>query len=119
MLGQTATSLLTTDITRDTPDNSQVRFIPDRSKSPPTNRSDPSPINTREKNVNAPGGPLSVGLTNPISDDNVTKSPRSQSRSPTREYGINPQHKPYVSDQCMFFSCFFSSSLFTLLFLFV
>jgi hypothetical protein len=117
ILGQIPTSLLTTDITRDTPDNSQVRFIPDQSTSPPTTRSQRSPISNRETNVDAPGGPLSVGLTNPIPDENLTKSPRSQSRSPnrspTREYTINQQQKPFTADQSMFsFILFFFKFLF-------
>ncbi|CAF1208220.1 unnamed protein product [Rotaria sordida] len=98
--GQIPTSLLTTDITRDTPDNSQVRFVPDRSTSPSTVRSQRTPVSTREANINAPGGPLSVGLTNPISDENLTRSPRSQSsspsRSPTREATYRqPERKPF------------------------
>ena len=92
-LGQNATSLLTTDITRDTPDNSQVRFIPDRSTSPATTRSQLSPPSTRETSANVPSGPLSVGLTNPIPEEKGTRSPRSQSRSPTREYTVNSQQK--------------------------
>ena len=59
-----------------------------------------------------PGGPLSVGLTNPIPDEKGSRSPRSQSRSPTREYTVNPQQKTLVSDQRMFsyvlFNIFYS-----------
>jgi hypothetical protein len=119
LLGQIPTSLLTTDITRDTPDNSQVRFIPDQSTSPSTVRSQRSPISNRETNINAPGGPLSVGLTNPISDENLTKSPRSQSRSPnrspTREYTINQQQKTLLTDQSMFSFNFFILFIFPIL----
>lgn len=97
------TSLLTTDITRDTPDNSQVRFVPDQSTSPSTIRAQRSPPSNRETNANAPGGPLSVGLTNPISDENLTKSPSSQSRSPshspTREYTMDQESKRPLSEQ--------------------
>lgn len=78
--------------------------MPDRSTSPPTGRSQRSPIAGRDGVVNAPGGPLSVGLTNPISDENVTRSPRSQSRSPTREFPVNQQSKPTLPTQCMFLS---------------
>ncbi len=103
--------MLTTDITRDTPDNNQVRFIPDQSqKSLPVRSQRSPPIPTREANVNVPGIPLSVGLTNPISDDNTTKSPssrsRSSSRSPTREYTVDRQQKTSLNEQCRFF--FFS-----------
>jgi hypothetical protein len=112
ILAQAATSLLTTDITRDTPDNSQVRFRPDRSTSPPISRSERSPVSTRETNANAPGGPLSVGLTNPPSDEIQTKSPRSQSRSPTREYTVSSQQKTEITEQCMFFIYFYFSILF-------
>ncbi|CAF4469790.1 unnamed protein product [Rotaria socialis] len=100
--GQIPASLLTTDITRDTPDNNQVRFVPDRSVSPPTNRSQRSPVSNREINTNAPGGPYSVGLTNPISDENLTKSPRSRSRSPshspTREYTVSQPEKKSLEE---------------------
>ncbi len=115
-LGQNATSLLTTDITRDTPDNSQVRFIPDQSTSPSTSRSQRSPISTRETSANVPGAPLSVGLTNPISDEKGTKSPRSQSRSPTREYTVNPQQKTLVTDQRMFSFLIYSKFCFIAVF---
>ncbi|CAF1569314.1 unnamed protein product [Rotaria magnacalcarata] len=101
--GQIPASLLTTDITRDTPDNNQVRFVPDRSVSPPASRSQRSPVSNREINTNAPGGPYSVGLTNPISDENLTKSPRSRSRSPshspTREYAVSPPEKKSLEER--------------------
>lgn len=94
--------MLTTDITRDTPDNSQVRFVPERSLSPPAVQSQRSPTSDRGSNVNAPGGPYSVGLTNPIPDEHATKSPRSQSRSPShspiREYTVTEQEKKSLSE---------------------
>jgi hypothetical protein len=96
--------MLTTDITRDTPDNNQVRFTPDESTSPSTVRSQIS--NRETANATAPGGPLSVGLTNRISGENLSKSPRSQSRStsrsPTREYALNQQQKEPLTEERMF-----------------
>ncbi|CAF4041131.1 unnamed protein product [Rotaria sp. Silwood2] len=101
--GQTPASLLTTDITREPPDNSQVRFVSDQSTSPSTVHSQRSPMSTRETNVKAPGGPFSVGLTNPIPDENLTRSPRSQSRSPshspTRDNTFNQQEKKSLPNQ--------------------
>lgn len=52
--------------------------------------------------MNAPTGPLSVGITNPISDDQATRSPRSprsQSRSPTREFPVNQQQKTIINER--------------------
>jgi hypothetical protein len=100
--------LLTTDITRDTPDTNQVRFVPDQSQNSLPVRSQRSPpIPTREANASLPDIPLSVGLTNPISDDNATKSPgsrsRSSSRSPTREYTVDRQQKTSLTEQRRFF----------------
>ncbi|CAF0730470.1 unnamed protein product [Rotaria sp. Silwood1] len=98
--GQNPPSLFTPDITLNTPNISQVRFEPDQSTSPSTVR---SPTSTRETNINAPGGPWTVGLTNPISDENLTRSPRSQSRSPshspTRENTFNQQEKKPLPKQ--------------------
>ncbi|CAF0852377.1 unnamed protein product [Adineta steineri] len=98
--GQIPASLLTTDITRDTPDNNQVRFIPDKSQHSPPTHSPRSPVSTH---VNAPGGPLSVGITNPISDENQTRSPRSQSQSPrhspTRAFTVNRQQEASLTDE--------------------
>ena len=89
--------MLTTDITRDTPNNDQVRFIPEQ----PANTATASQLPRvqpaeRDTEVRAAriSAPLSVGLTNPIPDE-TTRSPRSQSqspsRSPTREYPINQE----------------------------
>ncbi|CAF3860628.1 unnamed protein product, partial [Didymodactylos carnosus] len=67
---QPSNSLLTTDITRDTPDNTQVRFRQDISLSPPSQR-----------RTQSPDGTFHVGLTNPLTDETspTTKSPRSLS----------------------------------------
>jgi hypothetical protein len=82
--GQTPTSLLTTDITRDTPNDSQVRFVAEQSSNPSAARSQRLPGETNPSQTHVSNAPLSVGLTNPILDENSTKSSRSQSQSPSR-----------------------------------
>ncbi|CAF0931428.1 unnamed protein product [Adineta ricciae] len=98
-----AQSLLTTDITRDTPDSSQVRFMADQSQNTTTVRAQRLSAPGRENASNAPGAPLSVGITNPISDESATRSPRSHSsspsRSPTREFPVNRQQKASLTEQ--------------------
>ena len=104
--GQIPTSLLTTDITRDTPDSNQVRFIPDESTGPTGMDAEYSSTSARQAIVNASDGSFSVGLTNPISDDNRTKSPRSQSpspsRSPTSDHTINQQQNERLIEKSIF-----------------
>jgi PDZ domain len=100
-VAQIPTSLLTTDITRDTPNSDQVRFIPEQATSSKRSRAEQSPVATREKAASAPIVPLSVGLTNPISDESTTKSPRTQSqspsRSPARDISVSQESKPVVA----------------------
>lgn len=89
--------MLTTDITRDTPNNDQVRFIPEQPANATTS-GQPTRIQPAERDTEVRAArisaPLSVGLTNPIPDE-TTRSPRSHSqspsRSPTREYPINQE----------------------------
>ncbi|UJR25322.1 hypothetical protein I4U23_006673 [Adineta vaga] len=101
--GQTPQSLLTTDITREPLNNNQLRFVPDQPQNTSTIRSQRSPLPDRGNSSNTPGGPLSVGITNPISDENITKSPRSQSRSPShspaREFAVNRGQKSSLTEQ--------------------
>ena len=109
--GSGPTSLLTTDITRDTPNNNQVRFVPEQPTTTTTStvRSQRSPIATRDAAIKTATVPLSVGLTNPISDDSLTKSPRSAShspsRSPAREYIIGHEPKTMLSEQGRIIDC--------------
>ena len=98
--------MLTTDITRDTPNNDQVRFIPEQTTNNLTSsQSQRVPAVEREPEVRAAriSAPLSVGLTNPIPDETTTRSPRSQSqspsRSPTREYSINQETKVSTKEE--------------------
>ncbi len=105
--------MLTTDITQEPLNNNQVRFTPDEPTGPSAVHSETAPISNRETNLNAVGGPLSVGLTNRISGDNLSKSPRSQSRStsrsPTREYTLNQQQKQPLTEERMFSLFYFIS----------
>ena len=97
------TSVLTTDITRDTPNNDQVRFVPE----PPTILKDTSspPATTAARDYDYNGLPLSVGWTNPISAETAQKAARSSSespnRSPAREFTVSEQSKSVLAERSM------------------
>lgn len=96
-----ATSILTTDITRDTPNNEQVRFVPEPQTSSTSPSSRVQPTNRENKTIGS-SAPLAIGLTNPISDETQPRSRQSTSqsptRSPTREYTV-AETKPSIVHQ--------------------
>ena len=100
LLAQIPTSLLTTDITRDTPNNEQVRFIPEQATSTSKARLEAAVAPTRGTAASASVAPLSVGPDESEIGwiaDQIASFPKSISQSFTRT-GI--QYQSRVENIC-------------------